>query len=247
MKEFLKKLPLIERWRARKGFWRSYNETGEWELKELPAYVDKARIAIDVGGNVGEYSYHLGRLARKVVTFEPNPLYVDRLRRAGLGQHLEQVALSDHVGSAELRIPLWDGKEDMGMASLEAGAVPESVLARTVNVPLKRLDDYAFQDVGFIKIDVEGHEESVLKGGLETIARERPVLLIEIEERHNAGGLQRICSLLSGHQGFFFLNGVKMPMAQFDPAKHQRAEDLEAAVKLRRQSPYVNNFLFVPA
>ena len=140
----IKKSPLAERYRARKMYWRSFNTTGEWELMELPTYVPRHKLAIDVGGNVGEYSYHLKRLARSVVTFEPNPAYAERLRRSGLGKRLIEVALSDQAGSAELRIPYRDGREDAGMGSLEAGAVPDGVLARTINVPIHRLDDYDF-------------------------------------------------------------------------------------------------------
>ncbi|MDR3508444.1 MAG: FkbM family methyltransferase [Caulobacteraceae bacterium] len=247
MIRLLKRLPPVQRWLVRKYFWKSFNETGEYELKELERYVPKDRVAIDVGGNIGIYAFHLGRLAKEVIVFEPNPLYVERLRKAGLAQHLEQVALSDKEGVAELRIPYRDGQEDHGMASLESEAVPGSVLARAIQVPIRRLDDFAYKNVGFIKIDVEGHEEGVLKGALETVRRERPALLIEIEERHNPGGLQRIRDLLTGYDGFFFLHGERKPLAEFDQARHQREEDLKIAMKNRRESAYVNNFLFVPA
>ena len=40
--------------------------------------------------------------------------------------------------------------------------------------------------VAFVNIDVEGHEFAVLKGGEALIARERPVLLVELEYRHGA-------------------------------------------------------------
>ncbi|HEY2661260.1 MAG TPA: FkbM family methyltransferase [Caulobacteraceae bacterium] len=242
----LRRHPAIERWRMRRLFWRDFHETGEWELKELPVLVPRDRLAIDVGGNIGVYSYHLARLAREVITFEPNPFYVDGLRRAGLANRLEQVALSDRTGTAELRIPWWRGEECGGMASLEIDAVPGEVLARTVQVPVRRLDDYDLRGVGFIKIDVEGHEEGVLRGALETLARERPVLLIEIEERHNPGGLNRIRALLAAYQGYFFLNGQRRPLSEFQTSTHQRPEDLETAYDERRRSPYVNNFLFTP-
>lgn len=245
MIELLKRHPLAERWRARRQFWKSLHETGEWELKELPLYVPKERLAIDVGGNIGIYTYHMRRLARAVITFEPNPLYAARLRSIGLGRRLEEVALSDRAGAAELRVPMWEGREDPGMASLETGAVPEAILARTVRVPLRRLDDYVLAPIGFIKIDVEGHEESVLAGALDTIRRDRPTLLIEIEQRHNPGGLDRIRRLLTGYDGFFFANGQRRPLSEFDPAVHQKDEDLDSACKARRSSPYVNNFLFV--
>ncbi len=200
-----------------------------------------------MGGNIGVYAFHLGRLSKGVIVFEPNPQYVDRLKKLGLAERLEEVALSDRAGVAELRIPLRDGAEDHGMGSLEAEAVPGSVLARTFQVPLKRLDDYRFENVGFIKIDVEGHEEGVLRGATETLARERPNLLIEIEERHNPGGLERIRGLLAGYDGFFFLGGERRPLSEFNPNVHQRLEDLALAFDNRRASPYVNNFLFTPA
>jgi FkbM family methyltransferase len=40
-----------------------------------------------------------------------------------------------------------------------------------IAVPTRRLDDYELDAVGFIKIDVEGHELAVLRGGTETIRR----------------------------------------------------------------------------
>ena len=243
----LKRRPLGEWWRARRYFWRSLRHTGEWELKELARYVPRDRLAIDVGGNIGIYSYHMGRLSSGVITFEPNPVYAARLRRIGLGKRLEEVALSDRAGAAELRIPLWEGAEAPGMASLDSRAVPEDILARTVQVPLRRLDDYALDNIGFIKIDVEGHEEGVLRGAMQTIERHRPTLLVEIEERHNPGGLDRIRELLAGYEGFFFAEGRRRPLSEFDPAIHQKDEDLESAFKARRASPYVNNFLFIPS
>lgn len=245
MLQLLKQHPLAERWRARRQFWNSFHRTGEWELKELSRYVPRDRLAIDVGGNIGIYSYHMRRLSRGVITFEPNPVYAARLRSIGLGRRLQEVALSDHAGAAELRIPIWEGHEAPGMASLEAAAVPQTTLARTVPVALRRLDDYVFGPIGFIKIDVEGHEEGVLRGAAETIQRDRPTLLIEIEERHNPGGLDRVRRLLAGYDGFFFVDGQRRPLGEFDPTVHQRDEDIDSACTARRASPYVNNFLFV--
>ena len=44
------------------------------------------------------------------------------------------------------------------------------------------LDDYDFQDVVFIKIDVQGYESFVIDGALETIKKHRPYLFVEFEE-----------------------------------------------------------------
>lgn len=62
-----------------------------------------------------------------------------------------------------------------------------------------RLDDIIKDDVGFIKIDVEGHELAVLKGATSLINRCRPVLLVECEERHSPGGTERLFKFLQSH------------------------------------------------
>ena len=49
---------------------------------------------------------------------------------------------------------------------------------------MKRLDDYALDDVDLIKIDVEGYEFFVIQGGEATITRNRPVMIVEQKPQH---------------------------------------------------------------
>jgi len=233
---------LYTRWH----YWHQYYQGGEPELRELPNYVSKNKVSLDIGGNVGVYTYHLGRLSGEVITFEPNPKFVQYMRRAGLKNEIHPVALSDRDGVAELRVPAPNGNEDSGMASLEASAVPEDMLSRCLDIDLKRLDDYSFKNVGFIKIDVEGHEESVIRGAMATIEREKPVLLIEIEERHNPGGVERVKALLHNHDAFFFQSGTRLPFSEFNINEHQNLNNIKPGLKSIRNSGYVNNFLFLP-
>lgn len=230
---------------ARLGFWRAYRFTGEYELVELANVVPRDKIAIDVGANMGVYTYHLSRLSRQVIAFEPIPVLAERLLRLNIPRtRLEAVALSDRSGVAHLRI----SEKGAGVASLEAAVVPEVTMTSEVDVQMRRLDDYDLRGVGFIKIDVEGHEEAVLAGARETVRRERPVLLVEIEERHNPGGLRRIAAMLEaeGYRGHFFEGGRRKALAEFDPARHQRASAALDAFTNRRSLDYVNNFLFLP-
>jgi len=237
-----------ELWRARilGYYWKNYLLTGERELSMLATLVDPRRLAIDIGANAGVYTYHLARFARDVMTFEPNPEYVELIKAMGLKTRVEAVALSSKPGTAALRFPSIDGQENSGMASLDLN-VPDSAISREIEVPLKRLDDYDLKDVGFIKIDVEGHEEAVLAGAVETIRRNKPALLVEIEERSNLGGLERISRNLAeaGYAGSFIDRGRQRPLAEFKVAEHQVwSHDVGRRKINRRKLHYVNNFIF---
>ena len=48
-----------------------------------------------------------------------------------------------------------------------------------IDVEVRTLDSFGFEDVGFIKIDVEGFEREVLMGGIQTILKSKPILYIE--------------------------------------------------------------------
>lgn len=236
-------------WRSkvRLFYWKHYLLTGEPELRLLSRLVDRRRLAIDIGGNTGVYTYHLSRFARDVLTFEPNPEYAALLRAAGLRTRVEAVALSSEPGEGFLRFPSFEGMEHGGMASLASKAVPDRVLSREIAVPLRRLDEYLLDDVGFIKIDVEGHEEAVLAGAEETIDRCRPAMLVEIEERSNPGGLARIAQRLVrwGYDCSFLHAGRRLPLAEFDPSKHQAwLDEVRKRSRLSRVK-YINNFIFV--
>lgn len=117
-------------------------------------------------------------------------------------------------------------------------------------MPLRRLGDYGLENVSFIKIDVEGHEEAVLAGALETIRANSPTLLIECEERHNPGGLARINETLSGlgYEGFFFDSRERKSIREFDRERDQNpdvAMDKLMGAKIHRRSArYINNFMF---
>jgi FkbM family methyltransferase len=162
---------------------------GEPELGLLPSLVEPGKIAVDVGANKGIYTYHLAKLAKRVEAFEPNPK-IFRVLKRGLPRNAaaHYVALSNAPGTARLMVPARKANY-----SNQGATLSETKIERTdrgaeygvVEVEARTLDSYNFSEVGFIKIDVEGFEREVLEGSVETIARDRPTLLIEIEEAHN--------------------------------------------------------------
>jgi FkbM family methyltransferase len=143
-------------------------------------------------------------------------------------------ALSDANGSRTLFIPRRaTGRYSNQQATLREGLYED---VASLQVTTRRLDDEDVGPVGFIKIDVEGHEQSLLTGAEETLREHRPVLLVEIVEwcsgRPDQESFALICE--RGYRGLFFSGGLLRALETFDPARHP-------------SDGGVRDFFFVPA
>jgi FkbM family methyltransferase len=226
---------------------RFYGRYGEVELHLLQFLCQRDRDAIDVGANDGSYVHYLRRHAKRVIAFEPMPVLARALRRKfRRGVVVESMALSDGAGTVSLRMPVVDGVVVTGCSTVSSTASATYPGHRAIEVPMDRLDNVYGDDVGFIKIDVEGHELAVLRGGSGTIQREHPNVLIEVEEQHRPGALADVFGFFesAGYSGLYLLEGKLESLATFDPAIHQDARNLDS--RGLRTSLYVNNFVFVP-
>jgi FkbM family methyltransferase len=223
-------------WKYRK--WRKGDE--EPELALLPVLC-VGGTAIDVGANYGMYLARLVELSQRCVAFEPIPAFADMLRR-GFGGTVDvhAVALSEQSGdTVELRLP----HLFTGYATVEKANELESRRhgrVDTIVVQRRCLDDYVFEGVAFIKIDVEGHEGSVLQGAVDTLRRCRPNVLVEVEERHNPGCIGRVLSLLHDldYATFVLTGGSLREVPDLDLLEHQRVEPPDR---------YARNLICVPS
>ncbi len=231
-------------WRHRIASWPI--DTGEDEARLLPQLVTRSQLAIDIGAAEGAYTAWLVPLAARVVAFEPRPAAARRLARMFAHTSLvtvEAVALSDGEGSVALRV----ARDGEFLSTIEhRNALTGRGEIDTVLVARRPLDSFDYRDVGFIKIDVEGHELAVLRGAAGTIARDRPNLLIEAEDRHCPGAVGSVRRWLDGlsYRGFFLVAGVPKPLEAFDTVVHQNVDNLDA--DSHRRGVYINNFIFVP-
>ena len=187
----------------------------------------------------GPWTYWLSRRADSVWSFEPNPRPASFLARvASPNVHVEHAALSDRVGTGTLFAPSEIGRDALATLS---GAKSESGAPR-IEVPLRRLDDYKLNSVGFIKIDVEGHELEVLRGAEETLARCAPTLLVEIDQKHHEQPIQRVFDwlLVRGYEGRFrrrrSWEGLSRFVVQEDQLQQPRA----------MSAGYISDFVFTP-
>ncbi len=220
----------------------------EVELRLLRYLCDEDRASIDIGASGGRQTVHLLNHSTKCYAFEPLPDSAAHLRgRLTARPHprlrVETVALSDRTGKAVLKVLT----ADTGRSTLEvANPVERAGAVEVLTVPTRRLDDYAdiMQPVGCIKIDVEGHEEAVLRGAANILRRDHPSLIIEIEERHKPGSMTAVQRYLGdfGYRGFFFRGGRLRQIESFRVDEHQNLAKI--ATKVAGESAYVNNFLF---
>jgi FkbM family methyltransferase len=137
---------------------------------------------IDVGSNVGSVTLLLADTIQDAILFEPNPLAAERARenlaRNQLDFKVYEFALSDVNG--EIRFESHGAVDVGGHVSVKA---PSSDAATRV-VSCITFDEFLLQrgdprfPVSLVKIDVEGHENSVLRGLQKFLAEKRPPLIM---------------------------------------------------------------------
>jgi FkbM family methyltransferase len=138
-------------------------------------------VALDVGANIGNHSLFLSDLFARVIAFEPNPLARSLLQinvdLNGIENvEIRAVGLSDRNGTAVLEFD----PTNLGAAS-STELRETSALARRSAIDLV-IGDQALdgsKNVAFIKVDVEGAEEAVLRGLQQTLRTDAPVVMIE--------------------------------------------------------------------
>jgi FkbM family methyltransferase len=239
----------VVNWRE-KGYFGAY---GEPEMHLVEFLCRRDQDAIDVGANYGGYVHFMRGHARQVIAFEPMPEYVQVLRgKFASDVVIEPIALSNRVGETRLCTPIVDGVAVGGCATLSTDAVSAYGTHRDMEVRADRLDNVYSGVAGFIKIDVEGHEQAVLDGAVHTIGRCLPRILVEIEEHLSPGGLDRAKDFFSrfGYRGYYAHGGRLQAIEQFSVEEMQnplnRVNVTETLRERAHSKGYVNNFIFLP-
>jgi FkbM family methyltransferase len=157
-------------------------------LREFVSRARRARGIIDVGANAGLYTYHAAAAAPQVPTLSLEPIEeLAELLRANLTRNgraavrVANVAASDEAGQAEFFVAESDevsSLESDHVSAYEGNAGTRRVV-RTATLD-ELVHEYGFEHVDLVKIDVEGHELSVLRGAAETLRTHRPSLLLEV-------------------------------------------------------------------
>lgn len=231
--------------------WRAYRARYRDQYAELAAikrHVRPGDTVCDIGANKGSYLYWLSRWAAggRVVAFEPQTelaAYLERIRARLKFENvtIEAKAVHAEPGIMQLYIP---GSGNSPGASLNA-KINEFTSCRATAVPVVKLDDYfsAEEPISLLKIDVEGAELGVFQGAQRILRERSPLLVFESENRHfDSGSVNDIFRYLEsfGYAGRFVQGRSLRPLAEFDPAIHQR----QSGPEFWNAKSYYNNFVF---
>jgi FkbM family methyltransferase len=167
------------------------NSEFDAELLLLEFLLNPKSIFFDIGSNKGEYAYYAEKLIdpKNIYLFEPEQKLNKQLNAIFSNCNVNNIALSDNKGTHQFKIPIINGVIDNCLSSLEVDKKEDNETEAIVyDVKTNTLDNFTREKNIFpnlIKIDVEGHELSVLKGAENFISKHHPTLIIEIEQRHH--------------------------------------------------------------
>ena len=182
------------------------NNYGVYEKFELDLLFDflrpisdelKLGSALDVGANIGNHSVYFSSHFTSVYSFEPNPDTFYLLSyNSNISNNIH--AYNYGLGDSEEVLDLHVNPDNMGASAINySGSANE----KKIKISVKKLDDLdvGFANISFVKIDVEGFEDNVIKGGIRLIESHMPIIVFEQLEREFCKGstkaIDRLVSL----------------------------------------------------
>ena len=164
----------------------------DWEKIEfadiMNHHITKWDVALDIGAHVGIWSMRLAEKFKRVYAFEPVPKHIECWKqnmKKFTSEHskwenasiLETVALGHENGTSTMIVP---NTTNTGRATFVEKLFIDKHDFPKIQVKTKTLDSYEFDQVDFIKMDVESFEHKVLQGAENTIRKHKPIMYIEV-------------------------------------------------------------------
>jgi FkbM family methyltransferase len=137
-----------------------------------------ASIAVDAGANVGAYARELSLKFLHVHAFEPAP---DTF--ACLASNVLDWGLTEKITPWPNAVSDAEAKVGISKVGWLRRSISREITARGT-IKALTIDSLKFNDVFFLKLDVEGHEINALSGASCTIERCKPCVMMELKERH---------------------------------------------------------------
>jgi len=202
----------------------------------------KGDVIFDIGANRGQSIEFFSKLypENQIYAFEPNEFLYEKLvlkYKKNKKISIFNLGVSDINGKKEFHLNLLDETSSFESINLESshvkkkarflGVQPNSLITRSLEVDTICLDgfilEYKIDSIGILKIDVEGHELSVLKG-LFREEKEKSIKYLQIENHRNDmykeqyEEIQKILKL----NKFSICKVIKHPFGTFEEIIYQR-------------------------
>ncbi|HIP35481.1 MAG TPA: FkbM family methyltransferase [Crocinitomix sp.] len=181
---------------------------------------------LDVGANIGIMTYHLAKKnsTKTIYAIEPMPDNLNVLNKIISHYHLKNVkvlpnALSDKEGELEMVLPL-NGKVKMqGLAHVVHHTINEWNEGEKIKVACITLDLlFKNKNISAIKMDIENFEYFALKGGIEMLKNNHPIIYLELWENEN----RKQCFSLLESLGYSAFISDKNNLTPYNPLIHQK-------------------------
>ncbi|MFH2021098.1 MAG: FkbM family methyltransferase [archaeon] len=149
------------------------------EIELMKKILKKDFTILDIGANIGWYSIHLASSVKKIIAFEPLPQTFKRLQDNLKLNNIKNIEINNFgLGEKEDTFDFYYYPSTTVAASMRDLYTDKE--KKVVKCQVKVLDHVIKEKVDFIKCDVEGAELSVLKGALNTLKRDKPILFLEM-------------------------------------------------------------------
>ncbi len=176
----------------------AYGEFSEGEAAMFSQLVGFGHLVVEAGANIGAHKVHLAKLVGEqgaVFAFEPQRIVFQTLcANIALNQLVNVVTCQQGLGRqfGEMVLPNVDPRleNNFGGLSLLTEGDGEKVGIVTI-------DSLGLQRCNLIKVDVEGMEEEVISGAVNTIAKFRPILYLENDRAEKSASLIRFLQSLN--------------------------------------------------
>ena len=160
--------------------------------KVFEKYVNSNSVVIECGCHIGTHTIKLAKLCKKIYGFEPMPktnyilnmnIYANKIENAVISD----LGVSSQPGKTNF---LWTSDGNPGASGLNNNPMGKPEYANikdNIEVELTSIDSLNLDNLDFMKIDVEGYEQLVIKGGMVTISKFKPIIVMEVWKDHCGG------------------------------------------------------------